>query len=58
MVAKLERHKMSISAVAFAPDCATVASGCANKEIVIWDVTVTHPDPDPNPNPNPNPKQR
>ena len=43
MVAKLERHKMSISAVAFAPDCATLASGCANKEIVVWDVTARAP---------------
>merc|ERR1719399_135530 len=43
VVAKLERHKMSISALAFAPDCATLASGCANKEIVVWDVTARAP---------------
>lgn len=43
VVAKLERHKMAISALAFAPDCATLASGCANKEIVVWDVTARAP---------------
>jgi len=34
---KLARHKNSISCLAFSPDCAKLASGCANKEIVIWD---------------------
>jgi WD40 repeat protein len=33
---KLERHRDAISAVAFSIDCAKLASGCANKEIVIW----------------------
>jgi len=33
---KLERHKDAISAVAFSLDCSKIASGCANKEVVIW----------------------
>jgi len=42
-VARLDRHKMAISAVAFSADCAHLASGCANKEIVVWDVTAGAP---------------
>jgi WD40 repeat protein len=33
---KLDRHKNTVSAVAFSPDSAQLASGCANKEVVIW----------------------
>jgi WD40 repeat protein len=33
---KLERHKDAISVVAFSADCTKIASGCQNKEIVIW----------------------
>jgi len=33
---KLERHRDAISCLAFSADCAKLASGCANKEIVIW----------------------
>jgi len=32
----LAQHKDSIAAVAFSPQCDKLASGCANKEIVIW----------------------
>ena len=42
-VKKLDRHKMMIAAVAFAPDCALLASGCANKEVVVWDVQAGTP---------------
>lgn len=34
---KLERHKDKISCVAIAPKSDRIASGCANKEIVVWD---------------------
>jgi len=34
---------MAISALAFSADCAHIASGCANKEIVVWDVTARAP---------------
>ena len=33
---KLERHRAAISCVAYSPDSAKLASGCANKELVIW----------------------
>lgn len=33
---KLERHRDTIHAVAISADCAKLASGCANKEIVVW----------------------
>jgi len=36
-VATLTQHKGPISCVAFSSDSARVASGCANKEIVVWD---------------------
>lgn len=35
--ATLSQHKGPISCVAFSADSARVASGCANKEIVVWD---------------------
>jgi len=34
---KLERHKAKISCLAYAPSGAQLASGCTNKEIVVWD---------------------
>jgi len=34
---KLERHKDSVAALAFTKASERLASGCANKEIVIWD---------------------
>jgi len=33
----LKQHKGAISCVAFAPGGARLASGCANKEVVVWD---------------------
>ena len=33
----LARHKDKLSCVAFAPKSDRLASGCANKEIVVWD---------------------
>jgi len=33
---KLERHRDSISCVAFSSDSTKLASGCANKELAIW----------------------
>jgi WD40 repeat protein len=35
----LARHKDKISCVAFAPKSDRIASGCANKEVVVWDAT-------------------
>lgn len=34
---ELKGHNMAISALAFSPDGAKLASGCANKEIIVWD---------------------
>jgi len=33
---KLERHRDTVSCVAYSPDSSKLASGCANKELVIW----------------------
>jgi len=33
---KLERHRGPISCLAYSPDSTKLASGCANKELVIW----------------------
>ena len=41
--AKLERHKSEVAAVAFSPDGSKLASGCANKEIVVWDPQAATP---------------
>jgi len=35
---KLERHRDTVSCVAFSPDSSQLASGCANKELIIWSV--------------------
>lgn len=32
----LQRHKGQVSCVAFSPKCDLIASGCANKELVVW----------------------
>lgn len=32
----LSRHKGHVSCVAFSPGCDLIASGCANKELVVW----------------------
>lgn len=41
--ATLAQHKGSISCVAFSADSSRVASGCANKEIVVWDAVACAP---------------
>ena len=39
----LEKHRDQISCVAFSPKADKLASGCANKEIVIWDANAGTP---------------
>jgi len=39
----LKRHKDQISCVAIAPGGARLASGCANKEVVVWDAKSGEP---------------
>jgi len=41
--AALARHRDKISTVAFSPKSDRVASGCANKEIVVWDALAGTP---------------
>lgn len=36
---KLMQHRAGVSALAFAPDGVRLASGCKNKELVVWDAT-------------------